>query len=45
VPGTIISGILFVACVGLYLFVDRIDSEIHKGRPRARSGTRVREAR
>jgi uncharacterized protein DUF6755 len=31
VPGAIISGILFVACLGLYRFVDRIDSEIRKG--------------
>jgi hypothetical protein len=27
-PGAIISAILFVACLALYLFVDRIDSEI-----------------
>jgi len=26
-PGAIISGILFLACLGLYLLVDRIDSE------------------
>jgi hypothetical protein len=31
VPGAIISGLLFVACLGLYLFVDRIDSEVRKG--------------
>ena len=31
VPGAIISGILFLACLGLYLFVDRIDSEVRKG--------------
>ncbi|HTT60298.1 MAG TPA: DUF6755 family protein [Bryobacteraceae bacterium] len=31
VPGAIISGILFAACAGLYLFVDRVDSEIRKG--------------
>ena len=30
-PGAIISGILFVACLGLYRFVDRIDSEIRRG--------------
>lgn len=30
-PGAIISGILFLACLGLYLFVDRIDSEVRKG--------------
>jgi hypothetical protein len=27
-PGAIISAILFLACLALYLFVDRIDSEI-----------------
>jgi predicted Co/Zn/Cd cation transporter (cation efflux family) len=31
VPGAIISGILFAACLRLYLFVDRIDSEVRKG--------------
>jgi hypothetical protein len=31
VPGAIISAILFLACLGLYLFVDRIDSEVRKG--------------
>jgi len=30
-PGAIISGILFAACAALYLFVDRIDSEVRKG--------------
>jgi hypothetical protein len=30
VPGAIISGILFLACLGLYAFVDRIDSEVRK---------------
>jgi hypothetical protein len=30
VPGVIISAVLFVACLGLYRFVDRIDSEIRK---------------
>src|SRR5260370_5132097 len=29
-PGAIISGILFAACLGLYRFVDRIDSEIRR---------------
>jgi hypothetical protein len=29
-PGAIISGILFLSCLGLYLFVDRIDSEVRK---------------
>jgi hypothetical protein len=31
VPGAIISGILFLACFGLYLFVDRVDAEVRKG--------------
>jgi hypothetical protein len=30
-PGCIISGILFLACLGLYLFIDRIDAEVRKG--------------
>jgi hypothetical protein len=30
VPGAIISGVLFLACLGLYLFVVRIDSEVRK---------------
>ena len=31
VPGAIVSAILFLACLGLYLFVDRIDSEVRRG--------------
>jgi uncharacterized protein DUF6755 len=31
VPGAIISGLLFLTCLGLYLFVDRVDSEVRKG--------------
>ncbi|HXK03350.1 MAG TPA: DUF6755 family protein [Verrucomicrobiae bacterium] len=31
IPGAILSGILFLACFGLYLFVDRVDSEVRKG--------------
>ena len=30
VAGALISGILFLACFGLYLFIDLIDSEIRK---------------
>jgi len=30
-PGVIISGILFAACLALYRFVDRIDSDIRQG--------------
>jgi hypothetical protein len=29
-PAVVISGILFIVCVGLYLFVARIDSEARK---------------
>ena len=31
VPGAIISGILFAACLALYRFVDRIDSDVRQG--------------
>jgi hypothetical protein len=31
IPGAIISGMLFLACLGLYLFVQRIDSEVRRG--------------
>jgi hypothetical protein len=31
IPGAIISGVLFAACLGLYLFVDRIDSDVRRG--------------
>jgi predicted Co/Zn/Cd cation transporter (cation efflux family) len=31
IPGAIISGILFAVCLALYLFVNRIDSEVRKG--------------
>jgi hypothetical protein len=30
-PGAVISAILFAACLALYLFVARIDSEVRKG--------------
>jgi hypothetical protein len=30
VPGAVISGTLFLACLALYLFVDRIDSEVRR---------------
>ena len=30
-PGALISGILFVACLALYLFVVRVDSEVRRG--------------
>jgi hypothetical protein len=31
VPGAIISAVLFAASLGLYWFVDRVDSEVRKG--------------
>ena len=31
IPGAIISGLLFLGCLGLYLFVDRVDSEVRRG--------------
>jgi hypothetical protein len=30
VPGAVISGLLFLACAGLYLFVARIDAEVRR---------------
>jgi hypothetical protein len=30
-PGAIVSGLLFLACFALYLFVDRIDAESRRG--------------
>ena len=30
-PGAIISGLLFAACLALYLFVDRVDAEVRRG--------------
>ncbi len=29
-PGAIVSGLLFLACLALYLFVDRLDAESRK---------------
>ncbi len=26
-PAAIVSGVIFLACVGLYLFIDRLDAE------------------
>ena len=31
IPGAILSGLLFLACLGLYRFVDRIDSDVRRG--------------
>jgi hypothetical protein len=30
-PSTLISAILFAACLGLYRFIDRIDSDVRRG--------------
>ena len=30
-PGAVCSGLLFLVCLGLYLFVIRIDSDIRQG--------------
>ena len=27
-PATVFSGVMFLICVGLYVFVDRVDSEV-----------------
>ena len=29
-PAAIFSGVMFLICVGLYLFVDRVDSEVRR---------------
>jgi len=36
-PGTIISGIVFVACLGLYLLIERMDSEFRVPGARGRT--------
>ncbi len=28
IPGVIFSGLIFILCLGLYLFVDRVDSDV-----------------
>lgn len=33
-PGALFSGILFVICFGLYLFIDRVDAEVRSGEER-----------
>jgi hypothetical protein len=30
-PAAIVSGVLFLACLALFLFVDRIDAEVRRG--------------
>jgi hypothetical protein len=29
-PGAIISGVIFLACFGLYLFIERMDAEVRE---------------
>lgn len=29
-PGAIISALIFLACLGLYLFVERVDAEVRR---------------
>jgi hypothetical protein len=29
-PAAVFSGIIFLSCLGLYIFVDRIDTEVRK---------------
>jgi Family of unknown function (DUF6755) len=43
VPAAIFSGIILLICVGLYVFVDRVDSEVHQllQRPLWRSALRA----
>ncbi len=33
-PAAVFSGVMFVICLGLYLFVDRVDSEVRESRDR-----------
>ncbi len=33
-PAAVFSGVMFVICLGLYLFVDRVDSEVRGSRDR-----------
>lgn len=31
-PAAVFSGLMFLACLGLYTFVDRLDSQVHSGK-------------
>jgi len=31
IPGATFSGLIFFGCLGLYLFVDRVDSDVRSG--------------
>ncbi len=46
-PGAIFSGVMFLVCLGLYLFVDRVDAEVRMSavpsRSSEQSSTRLRE--
>jgi len=33
-PAAVFSGVMFLVCLGLYLFVDRVDSEVRSGEER-----------
>ena len=33
-PAAIFSGVMFMICLGLYFFINRVDSEAHKTDPR-----------
>jgi len=30
-PAALVSGVLFLACLGLFLFVDAVDAEVRRG--------------
>lgn len=34
-PATIVSAVIFLLCLALYLFVDRVDAAVRKGEPDA----------
>jgi hypothetical protein len=32
VPAAVFSGVMFLICLGLYAFIDRVDTEVHETR-------------
>jgi len=36
IPAAVFSGVMFLVCLGLYAFVDRVDSEVHRARDEGR---------
>jgi hypothetical protein len=32
IPAAVFSGAMFLICLGLYAFIDRLDSEVHESR-------------